>query len=152
MSAHSAFGKYACVAMMTTLWLCTPGVSAEVYKWVDPEGNTHYTSSPPPGQKAEAVKTAPAPGAANPPHEPQKSAPSATPTPAAGKPQPSAEPTLTPQERAERCEKAKSRLDGLQNSQRIYKTDAEGNRTRLTDEEREAGIAKAQEDIATHCN
>jgi glutaredoxin len=30
--------------------------SAEIYKWIDAQGNTHFTDSPPAGQIAEAVE------------------------------------------------------------------------------------------------
>jgi hypothetical protein len=35
----------------------------QIYKWVDDKGVTQYTTTPPPGGKAQTIKTAPAPAA-----------------------------------------------------------------------------------------
>lgn len=41
-------------ALAVALLVCAPA-SAQVYKWVDEEGVTHYTQQPPPGGKAQII-------------------------------------------------------------------------------------------------
>lgn len=52
--------------LFLVLLIGVTAVSADVYKWVDQQGETHYSQSPPPqNQKAELIK-APPPPAINP--------------------------------------------------------------------------------------
>ena len=41
------------------------GASQQIYKWVDEKGVTQYTTTPPPGGKAQTLKTQPATGASS---------------------------------------------------------------------------------------
>ena len=41
--------------------LLAGGAQAEIYKWVDANGNVHYSDSPPPGDSAQQVQLAPQP-------------------------------------------------------------------------------------------
>ncbi len=43
----------------------TTAAHAEVYKWVDEDGNVHFTDTPPPKQKTEEVKIDSAPSSSN---------------------------------------------------------------------------------------
>ena len=52
-------------AIIATL-LMTPLATAEVYKWVDEEGITHYSQQPPPGGEAQVIS----PGVSSPPSAP----------------------------------------------------------------------------------
>lgn len=47
----------------TALWLCMAAQGDTVYRWVDAQGNVHYTQTPPPGSKtkAKAVDITPPP-------------------------------------------------------------------------------------------
>lgn len=50
------------IRLLLLLLLCLPAQAATVYKWVDEQGRTHFSTEPPPrGQAAEriAVKRAP---------------------------------------------------------------------------------------------
>lgn len=38
------------------LLLCSFSASAEIYKWIDQHGKTHFTDKPPAGQKTEEVR------------------------------------------------------------------------------------------------
>ena len=42
-------------AMM--LALAAPAAAQQLYKWVDKDGKTHYSDTPPAGQEAKAVTT-----------------------------------------------------------------------------------------------
>lgn len=50
-SRHLLLRTSAALILMLTL---PYSASAEIYKWKDAEGNTHYTQTPPPAQKAKA--------------------------------------------------------------------------------------------------
>jgi len=39
--------------------LASPGLLAEMYKWVDDEGQVQYSQSPPPGRPAQTIKPPP---------------------------------------------------------------------------------------------
>jgi len=38
------------------IFLLSMSVNAEIFKWVDDKGKTHFTDKPPPGKKAEEIK------------------------------------------------------------------------------------------------
>lgn len=44
------------------LALCGNAMAAQVYKWVDAQGVTHFGAQPPQGQQVETVNTVVAPG------------------------------------------------------------------------------------------
>ena len=61
--------RIACI--LATLLLAT-GASAQIYKWVDEKGRTHYEERPPEGQEKDAKKmTAPTPSTDAKPATPQ---------------------------------------------------------------------------------
>lgn len=130
-------------------------VSAAIYKWTDSDGHVHYSQSPPPdGRPAEEIKPPPDP----------------TDTSSALKDLKAQEQKLD-QLRKERlkqrkdkasaekkaaalkarCDDAHNRLERLQTTVRVFKTDAQGNRVRVPEEERQADLEKARKDIAKYC-
>ncbi len=46
----------ALVGILAAFLVCTVPAHAEVYKWVDENGNVHFTDTPPPKQETEEVK------------------------------------------------------------------------------------------------
>ncbi len=46
---------------LLALGLSGPSYAERIYKWVDEQGNTHYSTTPPPGSQAKRIKTAPPP-------------------------------------------------------------------------------------------
>ena len=48
------------VFLMLALALAAATAAAQIYKWVDEKGVTHYSESPPPDKKATKVETGPA--------------------------------------------------------------------------------------------
>jgi membrane-bound lytic murein transglycosylase len=126
---------------------------AEMYKWVDDEGNTHYTQSPPPGDvKAKTIKPPPK---VNPEHSQkqlqnrQKSLNEARDNrQKAGEEKREREQELE-QQRAD-CEKAKARLASYQRP-RVNLVDKDGNPSRATEEQRQAEIARSKDLISKLC-
>lgn len=52
------------VFLLLSIAICLPGMAlAQVYRWVDPQGQVHYTQTPPRGQNAAIVAPPPPPSA-----------------------------------------------------------------------------------------
>ncbi len=137
--------------LLAALLLPLVSAAAQVYKWVDEQGQIHFSQTPPEQIQAEVVELP-----RNPPpakerleqlkkraEEPLKRA---------------AEQKKKRQQEEERareleafCEQQRKELEGLLNAQRIYVTDAQGNRIRAPEEERQARIRKVRESLAEHC-
>jgi len=126
----------------------------EMYKWVDDEGNVQYSQNPPPGSKAaEVVKPPPkvdTEGATQALSEQEAQFKGRQ--EAAGKEAEEAEKTAAEAaQKKQACESARKNLERLQNAQRIFKKDAAGNRSRVSEEERQQSIKKAEESIKKNC-
>ena len=52
--------KLATSCLGLALLLCAAGASAQVYKWVDAQGKTHFSDRPPPVEQAATIAAAPA--------------------------------------------------------------------------------------------
>ena len=149
-----------CYSVMFSL-VCLLGISpmshAKLYKWVDAEGNTHYTQSPPPeGVTTEDVKL---PASVNLDNkeavksfeEQQMKGQESTETKQKGE-----EDQKQQAERAdlkkENCKKARAKLANVQSAGRIRSVDEEGNVIRATEDERQRRIMDAQGKIGKWCN
>jgi hypothetical protein len=132
------------------LALCGNVMAAQVYKWVDAQGVTHFGAQPPQGQQLETLNTVPAPA---------KSA--ATPQPPAQEEadadQSSIDRKVKQQvaaqeaERKRYCESMRTNLAQLQNNPRVRVED-NGETRRLTEEERQSRINETRDKIAENCN
>ena len=132
------------------LALCGNVMAAQVYKWVDAQGVTHFGAQPPQGQQVETVNTVTAPAR-----------PAVTPEPI---PQDESEADQNSIDRkvkqqvaaqeAERkryCETMRTNLAQLQNNPRV-RVEVNGETRRLTEEERQARISEARDKITENCN
>ncbi|MBA1240699.1 DUF4124 domain-containing protein [Pseudomonas kunmingensis] len=134
------------------LALCGNVMAAQVYKWVDAQGVTHFGAQPPQGQQVETVNTVTAP--AKPAAKPDTSAPDETGSEAD---QNSIDRKVKQQvaaqeaERKRYCESMRTNLAQLQNNPRVRVED-NGETRRVTEEERQARIAETGDKIAEHCN
>ncbi|EHY75957.1 hypothetical protein PstZobell_00792 [Stutzerimonas stutzeri ATCC 14405 = CCUG 16156] len=134
------------------LALCGNVMAAQVYKWVDAQGVTHFGAQPPQGQQVETVNTVTAP--AKPAAKPDTSAPDETGSEAD---QNSIDRKVKQQvaaqeaERKRYCESMRTNLAQLQNNPRVRVED-NGETRRVTEEERQARIAETRDKIAEHCN
>ena len=141
--------------------ICLLGVPnqshARLYKWIDADGNTHYTQQPPPdGIAAEDIKL---PASVNIDteqatksfEEQQKEEQELS--EAVEKEE---KKRIRQEEHAdlikENCKKAKAKLENVQNTGRIKAVDEEGNVVRATEEERQRRIKNAQESIKKWCS
>ena len=143
-----------------SLWIVTLVFShmafADVYKWVDENGVTHYSQQAPKQQNAKLIKTPPPP-LLNPNDAQEK-------VDALIKQQQeqrelAAQQQQEQQQAAEQaaikqqnCETAKNNLTAYMNNPGRRFIDADGNVTRLKEEDRQQGIADFQKQINEYCN
>jgi len=132
------------------LALCGNVMAAQVYKWVDAQGVTHFGAQPPQGQQVETVNTVTAPAK-----------PAATPAPIAEDETEADQQSIdrkvkqqVAEQEAERkryCETMRTNLAQLQNNPRV-RVEEKGETRRITEEERQARIAETRDKIAENCN
>lgn len=152
--------------LLIILLLASANAFAELNKWVDANGKVHYSDQPPPANvKVKTLHSAS--GTAAPPSAGSVTASSA---PAAPKTmaEREAEFKKAQQARKEAAEQAakeqadaearRSNCAGAQQNLRTLESgvlipiyDANGERSYMEDEQRQQRIAKAQQDVSTHC-
>ena len=129
-----------------------PNASAAAYKWVDQNGETHYSQMPPPDANVQVIKTprsSSTPGTAQQPAATSKQPDTGKP---AGDQTPQAKAKVEDaQIRAENCATARRNLEMLQTKSRVNVKDQNGLYHRLTEEERQAQIKDAQQQIDEFC-
>ncbi|MDH5472741.1 MAG: DUF4124 domain-containing protein [Gammaproteobacteria bacterium] len=129
-----------------------------VYKWIDEDGKVHYSQSKP-GNNIEVerlrIKGAKPDYATSDakPEDEMKNKPSDDTKKAE---QPVAQPAqeenkLSPKEAKAACQSARTKLAQLQSSGQVRQRDAKGNISYLSDEQKQAEIAKAQKIIKKLC-
>ena len=136
------------------LWALLVPATAQVYKWVDEKGVTHYGERPPEGKKAQQVEQR-----------------LATPGPAPGKStQPSwkdkdlefrsrrvesqqAEAKQQQRDAAQRqaCNQARDHLAQMKMARGVYRLDEKGERVYQSDEERNTSTAELEQLVAQRC-
>lgn len=128
---------------------------AGVYKWTDSEGRVHYTDTPPARQAAQLVRTDKANEAeadaarralADKLSESERRRKAAQ--EAEAKRQAEEE---QKRKQAENCQRARDQLTLLQQSRRIGRVDAQGQRYVMEEAERQAAIAEAQKRVGELC-
>jgi hypothetical protein len=157
MQKNRYLNRYSVIFSLVCLLGSSPVVHAKLYKWVDAEGNTHYTQSPPPdGATTEDVKL---PASVN---IDNKEAVKAFEGQEMKKLEPSETKQKEEQEQIKKtentelkkgnCKKARAKLENVQSAGRIRAVDENGNVTRATEEERQRRIIDAQGKIEKWCN
>jgi len=143
---------------MFCLWMALLPAYAQVYRWVDEKGVTHYGERAPQGRKAQEVQNK----LANP-----ASAKSASAKPPNWQDQESefqgrrlkaeqaaqAEAKKQAQEANQRqaCNEARDNLARMRASSRMYKLNEKGERAYESEQQRDATIARYEQLIATRC-
>ena len=144
----------ACAALLVS----GPAAAGEIYKWVDEDGNVHYEDRPS-GMPTEerlalnyrrtdsgAVQQRVAAR-----HDREASRAEARSQAEAAK-QEAAENAAAAEERKQACERARARLETYLQSPRLYRTDADGERVYLDDEQRQEARRKAEEQVTEFCS
>lgn len=137
-------------------WLAAVGLAqAAMYKWVDENGVTQYTQYPPPNRKTEVVVPPPPP--AEDPEGAQKKLEATLQMQdeqdkaAATAEQEQAKSRNEAEVRAKNCQIARDNLSKLTTGGRKRIMGPDGVATYLSDEEREAKIAEAKQQIGKYC-
>jgi len=128
---------------------------AKVYKWVDENGATHYSSTPPPTGDFKTIK-----GPSKPAVDPEKAqsdinkrieAFNKRKEDAAKAEQEAADAASKKAENQKNCAQAKKNLNLLQTKVRLRIKKEDGSQHYQTDKERNASIKRAQEQIKSFC-
>lgn len=141
--------------------LVSPPLLAEIYKWTDENGVTHYTQTPPPsGQEAE-IEDLPEASPGQGLGEPGDASDS---EPGTQSEQPSAadlqrqrlatQARLTAEEYAANqamCEEARQELAEIEPSRRVYYTNEDGETVRMDDEERVNEVKRLRNVLSANC-
>lgn len=151
---NKLFYTVTAATLCSLLCLSSPAM-ARLYKWVDENGVTQYTETPPPKGDFSSVKPPPKPAV-----DPQRAQDDLEKRvdafqqrrddSAKGK----AEANKKATEKAEmaaKCEKARKNLTFLQSHARIRTTDKDGSATQLSEEKRQEKIKQANEAIKEYC-
>ncbi|KJS22921.1 MAG: DUF4124 domain-containing protein [Pseudomonadota bacterium] len=132
------------------LALCGNVMAAQVFKWVDAQGVTHFGAQPPQGQQVETVNTVTAPAKST-------TMPAPVVEDETEVDQQSIDRKVKRQvaeqeaERKRYCETMRTNLAQLQNNPRV-RVEEKGETRRITEEERQARIAETRDKIAENCN
>ena len=121
-------------------------VAAQIYKWVDAQGVTHFDAQPPPGQPSTTLQT------------PSSPPPKPTVMPGSGVlgDQKAIDDKVKQQVADQQaqlkqfCQQARTNLAQLQNNPRL-REEVEGQMRRLDDAQRQERIVEAQKQIAENC-
>ncbi|CAI8951744.1 MULTISPECIES: DUF4124 domain-containing protein [unclassified Pseudomonas] len=122
------------------------GMAAQIYKWVDAQGVTHFDAQPPAGQPSTTLQTPSSP--------PPK--PGAMPGSGVLGDQKAIDDKVKKQVADQQaqlkqfCEQARTNLAQLQNNPRL-REEVEGQMRRLDDAQRQERIVEAQKQIAQNC-
>ena len=128
------------IVLLATLMIFAGSASAGLYKWVDNEGNVHYSQKPPRNQQFKRLKAPPpAPEDGKPLYKSNK------PTTKVKGATAAEETAKNKKIRAENCEKAKKNLSNMQVHRRIR--DKDGNVIVLDDNVRSKNIENAKQAI-----
>lgn len=143
--------------------LSSPAV-AEIYKWVDEHGQTHYGEKPPEHRKSKQVYIRPAPvsvpsqeATTTKPHdnssrlERQKKLIRSMSEERRQKKQQKQREEKMQKARQRNCAIAKDRLRRYQNSSAVYRVDDKGNRVFLPNSEREKSIERSRAEVKKWC-
>ncbi|MFJ5235453.1 DUF4124 domain-containing protein [Pseudomonas neuropathica] len=121
-------------------------MAAQIYKWVDAQGVTHFDAQPPPGQPSTTMQTSSSPPAK----------PAAMPGSGVLGDQKAIDDKVKKQVADQQeqlkqfCEQARTNLAQLQNNPRL-REEVEGQLRRLDDAQRQERIVEAQKQIAENC-
>jgi hypothetical protein len=136
------------------LWALLLPAGAQVYKWVDEKGTTHYGERPPQGKKAQEMEQrlanpGPAPGNAAQPNWKDKDLEFRGRRIDAGQ----AEAKQKQQEGANReaCNQARDQLVQMKAARRLYRLDETGERVYQSGDEHQASVAQLERLVSERC-
>jgi hypothetical protein len=124
------------------------GQAAQVYKWVDDQGVTHFDAQPPAGRQTQQIDLQKAPPA--PARENSRSASDAQAEQRSVDTEVKKKVAQDQSRLAESCKTLRTNLAQLQNNPRV-REQVEGGLKRLSEEERKDRVAETQKAIEEYC-
>jgi len=127
--------------------------AAPMYRWVDAQGQVHYTQTPPPGFNADKVVPAPPPSS-NPGMDAVHSFNQTTDKAAKEGAKQKAEVDQKKAEKDGKCQRAQERVAFFEarTAHRIASKNEDGSLSRMTTEDYDKKLAEAREAVAGSCN
>lgn len=150
--------KIVCALMLAGIVAAAPAATGgEIYKWTDAEGNVHYRDRPTgaAGEERLAISSSSTDRArvqatVQARREARAERTEAQAEAASGQPT-EEDLRAREEERAQRCETARERLQKFVTSRRLYRHDEDGERVYLDEAETEAARARVQEQVVEYC-
>lgn len=148
--------KIACLIMFTVS-VSGMALANDIYKWTDEDGNVHYVDRPS-GDASEvrlAIRSRPTdPSKVQARVQSRYERAAAAEEAAAAEPAGPSEEELQAQaeERAQRCEAYKARLQKFLTSRRLYRQDENGERVYLDEEQTQAARERVENQVQEYCN
>ena len=141
---------------LATLLAAAPAATGQIYKWVDENGRTQYSETPPPGVKATRVETgaagsAPVAPARTPDWKQQEIDSRKRRIEQEQKDDAAKRQSIAAGNREELCRAARRDLNVLQQQRPVYHTDKDGKQVFLEDSARPAAIERARKETETYC-
>jgi len=142
-------------ALVFAAILLTPLLLGATYRWVDPQGQVHFTDSPPPAGTAYAIiettRSPSVPSSAPSADQPAVAAPKAVPAAAAESPPRHVADTASASPDDMRCVDALFQLEVLAGDWKVYKPGPGNDRTYLNDRDRPAEVARLSSERDANC-
>ncbi len=129
---------------------------ARIYKWVDANGDVHYSEQAPPESKARELKVQSRPADTAELDRLKEKAGLTPPKEGAKTPEEALAPTAADKaadakQRQKNCQIARKNLEVLGTSRRVATKDEKGNYVRLDDNQRQAQMEQARKQIEENC-
>jgi hypothetical protein len=125
------------------------GAGAAIYKWVDKDGTTHYTETPPPqdvdSRELPIAQAPEAPGAQRP------AADATAPDESKGAGKGEEEVKRAAEQRKGYCALARRNVKVLESPNPVVELDTKGEPASLSDDERATALADAKRRVQTYC-
>ncbi|MGH8646402.1 MAG: DUF4124 domain-containing protein [Gammaproteobacteria bacterium] len=140
--------------LIWALALSSQSMGAGIYKWVDEQGNVQYTQTPPPDKPASLFETRPEPVDTEGALEKLKQQKDKSDAFIKERDTQAKEQEKSEQEaaqRSENCARARKNLEQLETTNRLFRTGEAGDRVKMTEEERQAGLTTAKSQIEEFC-
>lgn len=141
--------------LLASIFLASLSVQADVYRWVDKDGAVHFGDKPANKQSAEKVEIKTNAGTNNQRQgnqlRKQQHLLSVMDEERKINKQKQAKEKKDKQVVIANCKRAQKMLDGYRRSGVLFNVDKSGNKTYLSDQQREEAIKRARDDVETWC-
>ena len=149
--------KYHNILLLLVLFFSTYAAEARIYKWVDAEGNVHYGEKPVGEKSQEVIINSRGKKTLEPVNKPERKAVDSDKLMRSmeadrhARDEKRRKKKKANDDRQRRCVRAKDRLRRFQRATSLYNLDKTGNRSTLSDAERQKSTARVQADIKKYC-